>query len=44
MKEHVKSWNEAAYKVIDIYKAALNGQTRYKLEGMPKTCLRHEIF
>ena len=44
MKQHVKNWSEATYKVIGIDKAGLNGQTTYKLEGVPKTYLRHDIF
>ena len=44
MKEHVKNWSEATYKVIGIDKAALNGQTTYKLEGVPKLYPRHEFF
>ena len=37
MKEHVKNWSEATYKVIGIDKAALNGQTTYKLGRGAKT-------
>ena len=44
MKEHVKSWSEATCKVTGIDKAGLKGQTTYKLGGMPKPYLRHEIF
>ena len=44
MTEHVKNWSEATYKVVGIDRAALDGQTTYKLEGMPKVYLRHEIF
>ena len=44
MKEHVKNWSDATYKVIAIYRGALNVQTTYKLYGMPKTYLRHAIL
>ena len=44
MKQRVKNWSQATYNVIGIDKAALNGQTTYKLEWMPKLYLRHEIF
>ena len=36
MKEHVKNWSEATYKVIGINKSGLNGQTTYKLEWLNK--------
>ena len=42
MKEHVKNWSEATYKVIGIDKAALNRQTTYKLEGLNKPFLRND--
>ena len=44
MKEHAKNWSEATYQVSGIDKAGLNGQTRYKSEGMPKTYLRRDFF
>ena len=36
MKEHVKNWTYATYKVIGIDKSGLNGQVSYKLEGLTK--------
>ena len=44
MKEHVKNWTEATYKVIGIDQSGLNGQTTYKLEGMPKGYFRNELL
>ena len=42
MKQHVKNWAEATYKVIGIDQSGLNGQTTYKLEGLSKPFLRNE--
>ena len=36
MKEHVKNWTDAKYKVIGLDKSGLNGQVSYKLEGLTK--------
>jgi len=44
MKEHVKNWSEATYKVIGIVRSGINGQTTYKLEGMSKPFLRNELL
>jgi len=44
MKEHVKNWSDAIYKVIDIDRSGLNGQVSYKLEGLPKLYFRNELL
>ena len=44
MKEHVKHWIEATYKVIGIDKSELKGQTTYKLEGLSKGYFRNELL
>ena len=36
MKEHGGDWNEATYKVMEIDRRGLNGQVRYKLDGLTK--------
>ena len=44
MKEHITNWSEATYKVIEINRSGLNGQTTYKLEGITKPFLRNELL
>ena len=44
MKEHVKNWSDATYRVIGIDKSGLNGQVSYKLEGLNKFDLRNELL
>ena len=43
MKEHVKNWTYATYKVIGIDKSGLNGQVSYKL-GLTKFYFRNELL
>ena len=44
MKEHVKGWTEATYKVIGIDQSGLNGQVSDKLDGLAKLHLRNELL
>ena len=44
MKEHVKSWSDRTYEVIEIDRSGLNGQTTYELEGLSKPFLRNELL
>ena len=44
LKEHVKSWSEATYKVIEVDRSGINGQLSYKLDGLTKPDLRNELL
>ena len=44
MKQHVKNWTDKTYKVVGIDRNGINTQVSYKLEGLNKSFLRHEIL
>ena len=44
MKQHVKNWTYKTYKVVGIDRNGINTQVSYKLEGLNKSFLRHEIL
>ena len=44
MKVHVKNWTDATCKIVGLDKSGLNGQTTYKLEGLPKSYFRNELL
>jgi len=44
MKEHVKSWTDKTYQVIEIDRFGTNGQVSYKLNGVSKLYLRNELL
>ena len=44
MKEHAKNWIDTTYKVIEIDRSGINGQTRYKLDGLSKGYFRNELL
>jgi len=44
MKQHVKIGLIKHIKVIEIDRSGVNGQVSYKLDGLNKRCLRHELL
>ena len=44
MKEHVKNWTDATYKLIGMNKSGLDGQTTYKLEGLSKGYFKNDLL
>ena len=44
IKGHVTNWSDKTYEVIEIDRSGINGQVSYKLDGLGKPFLRHELL